>query len=88
MCCQDEEHRQGLRSEDSEQVGNVEESGDSLFSRGERCSGVWRQTLDHQSSLCLSGHHEPSEYLSISLSQPSNKISRTALTGAMLSANT
>ena len=62
MCGQNEEHRQGVRPEDPEQVGDVEEGGDRLLSRGEGCSGVWRQEVDHKPSLCLSRYYKFSKY--------------------------
>ena len=62
MCGEDEEHRQGVRPEDPEQVGDVEESRDCLFSRGEGRPGVRRQEVDHKSSLCLSRYYKFSKY--------------------------
>ena len=46
MCCQNEEHRQGVCSQDPEQVGDVETSRDHLLSRGKGCRGVWRQKIN------------------------------------------
>ena len=58
---QDEEHRQGVRPQDSEQVGDVEAGGDRLLPRGEGRAGVRRQEMDHKPSLCLSRHNKFSE---------------------------
>ena len=40
-----------LRPEDPEQVGDVEEGGNGVLSRGKGCSRLRRQTVDHKSTL-------------------------------------
>ena len=40
-----------LRPEDPEQVGDVEEGGNGVLSRGKGCSRLRRQTVDHKPTL-------------------------------------
>ena len=40
-----------LRPEDPEQVGDVEEGGNGLLSRGKGCPRLRRQTVDHKPTL-------------------------------------
>ena len=62
MCGQNEEHRQGVRSQDPKQVGDAEKSRNRLFPRGKGCLGVWRQEVDYQPALCLSRYYKFSKY--------------------------
>ena len=64
MCRENAKNRKSLRFEDLEQVGNAQKGWNSLFSRGARCTCLWRQTLDHQFTLCLPGWNQSRKYLS------------------------
>ena len=67
MCGQNEEHRQGVCPQDSQQVGDVETGGNRLLPRREGCPCVWRQEVDHKPSLCLSRHYKLSKYFFLSI---------------------
>ena len=58
---QDEEHGQGVRPQDTQQVGDAEAGGDCLLPGGARRAGVRGPALDHQPSLRLSRQHKPCE---------------------------
>ena len=52
---QTEEHGPRLRAQDPQQVGDAQAGGDGLLPGGERRARVRRSSLDHKSSLRLSG---------------------------------